>query len=186
MLGFVITDHKIMDALKTYSTRAHAMLRDHFGQTGTHDGQLNRSASTTVTSNRFCLRTAAATYSCCQFSTLSLNGALRLPQMFLLRLTHVRSSLALSAFSKTDKNDKGVVMQMRDVFWLGTGIAAGFALGAALPKLREEFGPIIREASSRAREMASEMTADFADKMQQSQDQQAGTVWTETQERAAS
>ena len=34
MLGFVITDHKIMDALKTYSTRAHAMLRDHFCKPG--------------------------------------------------------------------------------------------------------------------------------------------------------
>ena len=77
-------------------------------------------------------------------------------------------------------------MQTRDFFWLGTGIAAGFALGAGLPKLREEFGPIIREASARAREMASEMTADFADKVQRSQDQQVGTAWTETQQRAAS
>ena len=68
-------------------------------------------------------------------------------------------------------------------FLVGNRDCGGIRSGGSMPKLREEFGPIIREASARAREMASEMTADFADKVQRSQDQQVGTAWTETQER---
>jgi len=64
-------------------------------------------------------------------------------------------------------------MQTRDFFWLGCGLAAGFALGAAFPKLRKEFGPIIAEATERAREKASEVAAEFAGQVQHAQEQYA-------------
>ena len=77
-------------------------------------------------------------------------------------------------------------MRPRDLFWLGSGLAVGFALGAALPRLRREFGPVIQEAGSRAGEMASELTSVIMDHLQRVQEQHAEQAASPPPERAAS
>ena len=59
-------------------------------------------------------------------------------------------------------------MRPRDMFWLGCGIAAGFAIGAAFPRLRREFGPIVTDAGARASEMASQFATVFAEQIERS------------------
>lgn len=62
-------------------------------------------------------------------------------------------------------------MRQRDLFWMGSGMALGFALGTVFPRLRQEFGPLLSEASARASEMATEMTAIIAQQIEQVQSQ---------------
>ena len=65
-------------------------------------------------------------------------------------------------------------------------MAVGFALGAALPRLKREFGPLFQEAGSRAGEMASELTTVIMDHLQQVRDQQVDPSQDYPPERAAS
>lgn len=74
-------------------------------------------------------------------------------------------------------------MRSRDLFWLGSGIAVGFALAAAFPRLKKEFGPLVREAGTRAGELASEITAVVMDHVQRAQE---GPVETPPADPAAS
>ena len=62
-------------------------------------------------------------------------------------------------------------MNSRDLFWLGTGIAVGVAVGVYFPRIRREFGPIIREASERANSVASEFATVVSEQIQRSYEQ---------------
>jgi len=61
-------------------------------------------------------------------------------------------------------------MTTREWLFLGGGIVAGVALGAGLPKLRRQLGPMIAEAGHRAGGLVSSLAEALATQMERAED----------------